>query len=96
MVERHLIMINFIWQFIKIGIGILLVLGLGYILRILILIYKASKNAQKEQPSDLPLCETCKYLKYKDSNATWTYNCNCRPSKFNGPPEICNDYKKKR
>jgi hypothetical protein len=43
----------------------------------------------------LPLCDTCKYLKYKDSNATWTYNCNCRPSKFNSPPEICNDYKRK-
>lgn len=88
-------MINFIWQFIKIGIGVLLILGLSYILRILILIYKASKKAQKEQPSDLPLCDTCKYLKYKDSNATWTYNCNCRPSKFNSPPEICNDYKRK-
>ena len=95
MVERHLIMINFIWQFIKIGIGILLVLGLSYILRILILIYKASRKAQKEQPSDLPLCVTCKHLKYKDSNATWTYNCNCRASKFNSPPEICNNYKKK-
>lgn len=34
-------MINFIWQFIKIGIGVLLILGLSYILRILILIYKA-------------------------------------------------------
>ena len=53
-------MINFIWQFIKIGIGILLVLGLSYILRILILIYKASKKVQKEQSSDLPLCDTCK------------------------------------
>jgi hypothetical protein len=43
----------------------------------------------------LPLCDTCKHLKYKDSNATWTYNCNCRYSKFNSPPEICNDYKRK-
>lgn len=92
-------MINFIWQLIKIGIGILLILGLSYILRILILIYKASKKAskkaQKEQPSDLPLCDTCEHLKYKDSNAMLTYNCNYRASKFNSPPEICNDYKRK-
>lgn len=96
MVGRHLIMINFVWQFIKIGIGILLVLGLSYILRILILIYKASKKAQKKQPSNLPLCDTCEHLKYKDSNAMLTYNCNYRASKFNSPPEICNDYKRKR
>lgn len=89
-------MINFILQFIKIGIGILLVLGLSYILRILILIYKASKRVQKEQPSDLPLCDTCKHLKYKDSNAKWTYDCCCRGGRFNSPPEICNDYKRKR
>lgn len=89
-------MINFVWQFIKIGIGILLVLGLSYILRILILIYKASKKAQKKQPSNLPLCDTCEHLKYKDSNAMLTYNCNYRASKFNSPPEICSDYKRKR
>lgn len=88
-------MINFIWQLIKIGIGILLILGLSYILRILILIYKASRKIQKEQSSDLPLCDTCKHLKYKDSNAILTYNCNYRASKFNSPPEICNDYQKK-
>ena len=62
MVEGYLIMINFIWQFIKIGIGVLLILGLSYILRILILIYKASKKAQKEQPSNLPLCDTYLFL----------------------------------
>ena len=95
MVERYLIMINFIWQLIKIGIGVLLILGLSYILRILALTYKASKKVSEKQNPDLPLCDTCKYLKYKDSNATWTYNCNCRPSKFNRPPEICNDYKRK-
>lgn len=89
-------MINFIWQFIKIGIGILLVLGLSYILRILILIYKASKKVQKEQSSDLPLCDTCKHLKYKDSNATRAYDCDCRYSRFNSPPEICNNYKRKQ
>lgn len=42
-------MINFIWQLIKIGIGILLILGLSYVLRILILVYKASKRGQEEQ-----------------------------------------------
>lgn len=89
-------MINFIWQLIKIGIGILLILGLSYILRILILIYKASKKVQKEQLSDLPLCDTCKYLKYKDSNATWTYDCYCNLGRFNNPPEICKDYKRRR
>lgn len=88
-------MINFIWQLIKIGIGIFLILGLSYILRILILIYKASRKVQKEQPSDLPLCDTCKHLKYKDSNATWTYDCDCKYSRFNNPPEICSDYRKK-
>ena len=88
-------MINFIWQLIKIGIGILLILGLSYILRILILIYKASRKVQKEQPSDLPLCDTCKHLIYKDSNATWTYDCYCRSGRFNTPPEICNNYERK-
>lgn len=88
-------MINFIWQLIKIGIVIILILSLSYILRILILVYKSSKKAQNEPPSDLPLCDTCKYLKYKDSNATRIYNCDCRFSGFNSPPEICNDYKRK-
>lgn len=95
MVEGYLIMINFIWQFIKIGIGVLLILGLSYILRILILIYKSSKKVQEEQSSDLPLCDTCKYLKYKDSNATWPYYCNRRLCSFNSSPEICNNYKRK-
>ena len=89
-------MINFIWKFIKIGIGIFLILSLSYIIRILILIYKASKKVQKEQPSDLPLCDTCEHLKYKDSNAVLTYNCIYRDSKFKSPPEICNGYKRKR
>lgn len=88
-------MINFIWQLIKIGIGILLILGLSYILRILALTYNTSKKVSEKQNPDLPLCDTCKHLKYKDSNATWTYNCNCRTSRFNNPPEICNNYKRK-
>ena len=89
-------MINLIWQLIKIGIGVLLILGLGYILRILALIYKSSKKVSEEPQSDLPLCDTCKNLKYKDNNATWTYDCNCRGSRFNKPPQICNNYKRKR
>ena len=88
-------MINLILKIIGIWVGVFLVLILWYALRILIVLYKASKKVQEEQPSDLPLCDTCKRLKYKDSNATWIYNCNCRPSKFNSPPEICNDYRRK-
>lgn len=88
-------MINLILKIIGIWVGVFLVLILWYALRILIVLYKASKKVQEEQPSDLPLCDTCKRLKYKDSNAIWTYNCNCRPSKFNSPPEICNDYRRK-
>ena len=54
-------MINFIWQFIKIGIGILLILALSYILRILILIYKASKKE-----SNKSICDDCENLIRKE------------------------------
>lgn len=88
-------MINFILKIIGICVGAFLVLILWYALRILTVFYKASKKVSEKTDLDLPLCDTCKHLKYKDSNATWTYNCNCRPSKFNNPPEICNDYRRK-
>lgn len=88
-------MINLILKIIGIWIGVFLVLILWYALRILIVLYKTSKKVSEKLDLDLPLCDTCKHLKYKDSNATWTYNCNCRPSKFNNPPEICNDYRRK-
>lgn len=88
-------MINLILKIIGIWVGVFLVLILWYALRILIVLYKTSKKVSEKPGLDLPLCDTCKHLKYKDSNATWTYNCNCRPSKFNNPPEICNDYRRK-
>lgn len=89
-------MINLILKSVWIGVGILFVIALFYGIYLSFLIHKTSKKISKEAESDLPLCDTCKHLKYKDNNATWTYNCNCRPSKFNSPPQICNDYKRKR
>lgn len=91
MVERYLIMINFIWQLIKIGIGILLILGLSYILRILILIYKAS---QKE--SNKSICDDCENLFTKNSDhRRYKYICKRYERGFDYPPEICQMYKKK-
>ena len=84
-------MINFIWQLIKIGIGILLILGLIYILRLLILIYKASKKVVKVAPESI--CDTCKNLNRK-GGGLYKYYCNINSS-FDNPPEICSYYRKK-
>ena len=86
MVERYLIMINFILQFIKIGIGILLALGSSYILRILILIYKASKKE-----SDKSICDDCENLIRKEKFSGGGYKYICRKMDYNlyEPPEIC-------
>ena len=86
MVERHLIMINFILQFIKIEIGILLILGLSYILRILILIYKTSKKE-----SDKSICDDCENLIRKEKFSGGGYKYICRKMDYNlyEPPEIC-------
>ena len=92
MVERYLIMINFIWQLIKIGIGILLILGLSYILRILILIYKASKKE-----SNKSICDDCENLIRKEKFSGGGYKYICRKMDYNlyEPPEICFWHQKK-
>lgn len=87
-------MINFIWQFIKIGIGILLILGLSYILRILILIYESSKKVKKV--SDKSICDDCENLFTKNSDRRrYKYICKRYEKGFDYPPEICQMYKKK-
>lgn len=92
MVERYLTMINIIWQLIKIGIGILLILGLSYILRILILIYKISKKE-----SNKSICDDCENLIRKEKFSGGDYKYICRKMEYNlyEPPEICSYYKKK-
>lgn len=85
-------MINFIWQLIKIGIGILLILGLSYIFRILILIYKASKKEFNKS-----ICDDCENLIRKEKFSGGGYKYICRKMEYNlyEPPEICSYYKKK-
>lgn len=91
MVERYLIMINIILQLIKIGIGILLILGLSYILRILALIYKLSKKE-----SDKSICDDCESLFVKNSDRRkYKYICQRYEEGFDCAPEICKMYKKK-
>lgn len=92
MVDGYLMIINFIWQLIKIEIGILLILGLGYVLRILILIYKASKKE-----SNKSICDDCENLIRKEKFSGGGYKYICRKMEYNlyEPPEICFCHQKK-
>lgn len=81
--------INFIWRLIKIGIGVLLILGLSYILRILALIYKSSKKVVSES-----ICDTCEHLNKKGGDL-YKYRCDMSYGGFDKPPQICRYYQKK-
>lgn len=86
-------MINFIWQLIKIGIGILLILGLSYILRILALAYRTAKKMAKSTPESI--CDTCENLERKSHKDACIYQCKLKNFGYDNPPEICCNYKKK-
>lgn len=84
-------MLNFIWQLIKIGIGILLILGLSYIVCILVLIYKTAKKE-----SNKSICDDCENLFVKNSDRReYKYICRKYSKGFDYPPQICQMYKKK-
>lgn len=85
-------MTSLILKLIGIWIGIFLILILWYILRILILIYKASKKE-----SDKSICDDCESLfrKEKFSGGGYKYICRKMNCNFYEPPEICQMYKKK-